>query len=438
VSLPPLLKSFQWGTVAFFLVSLSFHLFAFFVLHRHGHVVYPFSLNKTDRFGDFTVFTEKFTFFHTTKFFEVGFPINYPAPAVVALEAFFKFAAPHSLFVFLVFCILAFVVPAGLFGRAIVLRGIAPGQAALFVTILCVLSWPAGLIVDGANAEVIVWMVLLIGMWAYATGREWLAAALFGIAASLKLFPFVFLAFFLSRRQIGKLFFGVGTFLVISVVSLQVLGPTIPVAYRGINFGLLSFKQNYMAMWHTGENGVDHSIFATVKLLLLAAFHRNAVHHYPVTFTGPLRVYIPATAIAGALLYFLRIRKQPLLNQVLTLTIISIYFTPFSGDGTLIHLYYPLAMLFLLAIRARRDGVTIPGLSTILYCMVFCLSMESFLVAPGSTQGMRFIGPAHCIALGVMLVAALRYPLGPPLAEDRGEIVLSEPVTGWVKRLPAP
>jgi len=289
------------------------------------------------------------------------------------------------------------------------------------------------LIVDGANAEVVVWVAMLLGMWAYATGREWLAAACFGVAASLKLFPFVFLALFLSRRDIGKLLFGVAVFLVVSVVSLAVLGPTIPIAYRGIAYGLAAFKVNYMGMWRPGENGVDHSIFAAVKMILVHLFPRS-----PAGFAKLLNVYLLLTVVGGVLLYFLRIRFMPLLNQVLTLSIASIYFTAFSGDGTLIHLYYPLAMLFLLAIQAYRDGMTIPGLSTVMYSMVFCVSVESFLVADTRTvQGLRFIGPAHCIGLGVMLIAALRYPLGPPLAEERGPMVLSEPVTEWAKRLPA-
>jgi hypothetical protein len=145
--------------------------------------------------------------------------------------------------------------------------------------------------------------------------------------------------------------------------------------------------------------------------------------------------YLAITAVGGTLLYFLRIRFMPLLNQVLTLSIACIYLTAFSGDGTLIHLYYPLGMLFLLSLRAWRDGVAIQGLSTLMYSMAFCVSMESFLVLPNpSGQGFRLIGPAHAIGLGIMLVAALRYPMGPPLADDLGETVLSQPVTDWARR----
>lgn len=426
------MKRFQLWTVIFAAVSACFHAFFRFVLHRHGHLVNPLSLmNSHDRFYDFTIFIDKFKLFHTSAFFQFGFPINYPAPVCLFFEIFFKFAAPHSLLVFVVFCVLAFIIPAIFFARTLIRRGIATGQALLFCAIICLLSWPVLLIVDGGNAEVIVWLTMLIAMWAYATGREWLAAALFGIAASMKLFPFVFLALFLSRRHVGKLLFGAATFLIVSVLSLKILGPTVAIAYRGITFGLAFFKTNYMAQWHPGENGVDHSIFASIKFFLLIF-----LHHDPSNFSGWLQVYLLVTALGGILLYFLRIRTMPLLNQVLILSIASIYFTAFSGDGTLIHLYYPLGMLFLLAIQAWRDGVTIPGLSILLFSMVFCLSIESFLILPPSLwQGTRLIGPAHAVGLGIMLITALRYPMGPPLSEEHDETILSEPKTGWVKRL---
>ena len=309
------MKRFAVWTLIFTLASVCYHLFFYLVLHAHGHSVFPFSLNKHDRFYDFTIFTEKFQYFHTAQFFQVGFPINYPAPVSLVFEFFFKYTAPHEVFAFVSFCVLSFVIPAALFARTLIRRGIGRVAAIGFVAVICLLSWPALLIVDGANAEVIVWLAMLIAMWAYATGRLWLAAAFFGVAASLKLFPFVFLALFLSRRHVGKLLFGVATFLIVSVVSLKILGPTIAIAYKGIAFGLASFKSNYMAQWHTGENGVDHSIFASVKLILVLFFQ-----HPSGDFTGWLRMYLLLTGVGGVLLYFLVIRKLPLLNQVLALS----------------------------------------------------------------------------------------------------------------------
>lgn len=420
------MQSFEFWTVLLFSVSVCSHLFFYFVLHQHGHVSYPLALNSHDRFYDFTIFYDKFRLFHTAKFWSTGFPMNYPAPVAVVFEIFFKFFAPHALFWFVTFSVLCFVVPAAWFARALAARSIAPLVAWRFAAVLCLLSWPVLLIVDGGNAEVIVWVALALGMWAYATGRLWTAAILIGIAASVKLFPFVFLALFLSRGRIKYLLTGAAFFLLVSLVTLKIVGPTIAIAYHGINFGLQSFKVIYMAQWHTPENGVDHSLFALIKFILVVGFH-----HPPLAFAHLLSLYLPATAIGGVLLYFLYICRLPLLNQVLLFSVVAIYLTAFSGDGTLIHLYYPLAMLFLLSIQAWRDGITIPGLRLVLGCLVFSVSMESFLVVPHLAEGARFIGQAHAVSLGILLYAALRYPLGPPLADGLGETVLSQPVTAW-------
>jgi hypothetical protein len=429
--LPPLMWMFARWTVILCAVSFCFHLFYHFVFHFHGYPSYPFTEPNWYRFADFWIFQDKFKYFHTPTFFQVGFPINYPAPVAVIFEFFFKYFAPHPTAAFETFIVLSLAIPAILFARALTLFGVATRQAWLFAAIVWPLSWPVLLIIDGGNAEVLVWVALAVAMWAYATGRGWLAAVFFGFAASLKLFPFVFLALFLSRRQFPKLIAGVISFFVISLVSLKILGPTVAMAYQGLATNLNSFRVTYMAQWHTVENGVDHSLFCFIKFVAML------LHHNSGTFLSWLDVYLLLTSVIGTLAYFLYIRKLPLLNQVLILTIVSIYLTAFSGDGTLIHLYYPLAMIFLLSIQAWRDNVRIPGLALIFGCMVFCLSIESFFVIPRPDKiGIRFIGEMHCIGLTVLLYAALRYRLGPPLSEQSDPIVLSKPVTGWVKEAP--
>jgi hypothetical protein len=414
--LAPDLRMFERWTLYLFGASVLFHVFCYAFLHVGPRTIYPLAQGR-DRFYDFTIFTDKFKAFHTPQFWSLGFPINYPAPCIVFYEFFFRYMTPHALLAFETFCVLAFVIPAVLLARALRRFNIATWRAARFAAVITLFSWPAVLLVDGGNVEVTVWVALLLGMWAYSTGRLWMAAGFLGLGTSLKLFPFVLLGLFLWRKQYSKILFGAVTFLVVSLVCMAVVGPTIQEAYRGILYGLTSFRYGYMAVWRPGENGVDHSGFALVKLIGVKAFHHS------LGFRRTLSVYLALTAISGLLLYILRIRKLPLLNQVLVLTIASIYFTAFSGDGTLIHLYYPCVMMFFLAQRAWQAGIEIPGLRLMLGCLVFCLSFESFLIH----HEQRFIGPAHCIGVGLLLFAALKYPLGPPLTETPSETILSDP-----------
>lgn len=418
--LPPALRSFELWTVLLFALSVLFHL----VEHLRGLPPFlgsPFS-PKEDRFGDFRIFVYKFEFFHTAKFFHVGFPINYPAPAAVFIE-FFIYYFPHPVRAFLVFCILTFAVAAVLLARALYRRGVALSRASFFVISLSLFSWPAVLLIDRGNVEILVFVSLAAALWCYATGRAWLAAGLFGVAASIKLFPFVLLGLYASRRQWGKVLFAAAVFLLMSVLSFAILGPTISVAYHGLAVGLASFKANYMALWRSQEAGVDHSLFNVYKWLSVTFFHHSE------NFTQALGVYLIATAVFGVLLYIFRIRFLPLLNQILLLTIASIYFTAFSGDGTLIHLYAPLVMLLFLAIAADRKGIVVPGLRLTLNCLVYLLSFETFLVY----HNQRFIGVSKSVALGVLFIAGLIYPMGPPLDQTRSELILSEPEL-WIGR----
>jgi hypothetical protein len=420
--LPPLLRLFQFWTILLLAVSFLFHLIEH-ARRRPGFQRNPLS-PPAERFGDFTIFWSKYKSFHTPTFFKLGFPINYPAPCSDLFEIFFGFFT-HPVRMFFISSLLCFLIPAALFGRTLYRRGISAWKVILFMVVITSMSWPIVLLIDRGNIEVFVWAALATGMWAYATGRLWVASTFFGIGASLKLFPFVLLGLFLSRRQYSKVLWGLFVFVGVSILGLAILGPTIPQAYAGINAGLASFKLHYMGEWHVSENGVDHSVFALLKGLAILLFH-----HDPHHFGRSLTAFLAISAITGLLLYFLRIRKLPLLNQIFALTIASIYFTAFSGDGTLVHLYSPCAMAFLLAIQAYRDRVEIPGLKLVIGCLVFILSFETFLILGQQ----RIIGQAHCIAIGVLLYAVLRYPLGPSLEATRSETILSQPATAWVTK----
>jgi low temperature requirement protein LtrA len=177
----------------------------------------------------------------------------------------------------------------------------------------------------------------------------------------------------------------------------------VPVAYRGISTGLMYFDKEYMETVRPDETGVDHSLLAFGKVINDAVSGSNGTE----ALQRMVKVYLPLTAICGLLLYFLKIRRLPWINQLLALTIIAIYFTPFSGDGTLIHLYYPFVACCFLAIDAWRRQVKVPGLRAIFWCFAYLLSTESFFVF----YGQRYEGQAKCFVLGILLVCALMYPL---------------------------
>jgi len=411
--LPPVLREFLWVTVGLSVVSAGYCLVMLLMFHRSYPYVWPFFLPDM-RFSDFFVYVNKFPLFHQAAFFTTGFPFTYPAPMALIYRVFFLLGDTVDLCAFLTVLSLAFVVPAVLFGRALAKRGLS-GKAAMVVAgVGLLLSWPVLVVFDRGNVEVFVWVALAIGTWAYAREKEWTAAAMFGIAASLKLFPFVYLALFLTRRGYKKLVFGVLVFFVVTLISLAVLGPTVPVAYKGISAGLQFFDKNYTATFLPDETGFDHSLLAFSKVI----YGVIAGSYQTETIQKMVSVYFTVTAIPGLLLYAVRIRKLPWTNQLLALTIIAISFTPFSGDGTLVHLYYAFAVCCFLAIDAWRRNVDVPGLRAIFLCFAYLFSTESFYVF----YGQRYEGQAKCFVLMILLVCALRYPLG---EDEPTEIMLA-------------
>lgn len=420
-SLPPVLREFSWITLTITIFSALWCLIELRLFHRHYPYDWPFYIPEL-RYGDFTVYQHKFQFFHQASFFTTDWPFTYPAPMAVCYQVFYRCFGVHALTAFLVCSILAFAIPALLFARALAARGIAPLTATLFVAMLLLLSWPALLLLDRANVEVFVWIATAAGAWSYSRGKEWTAAILFGIATALKLFPIVLLGLFFTRRKYPKFILGLGVYAITTIVSLAVLGPTIPVAYHGIAKGLSEFHDYYLIHYRVDESGLDHTPLAFVKTLL-AAKYRTPPQSMLNTLTS---IYLPLSALAGILLYFLRIRRMPWLNQLLLLSIAAIYFTPFSGDGTLIHLYPAFALCCFVAIDAWRRGIEIPGLRPIMYCFAYLFAIESFVVS----KGHRLEGQAKCLVLGILLVWALRYPLGEPVIDT--PLDLSHPDTSKI------
>ncbi len=386
--------------------SVLYCLLGQLLTHRSFGDLFPLSSDQ-QRFGDFTIYWHKFDLIHTAAFFTTGFPFSYPAPVALVYNVFLHHVGPHPLLAFIPFSVLALLVPAIWFGRALSRHGLSALAASLFAATLFLFAWPAILVIDRGNMEILVWIALLAATWAYSTGKGYLAAALFGLAASLKLFPFVYLGLFLSTREYRKLLFGAAVFFVLSLAALASLGPSVPAAFAGIANGLAFFRMEYMAQWHPQENGVEHSLFSLIKAVMVWFGHSYLFHR-------SVAVYLASTAILGLLLYTFRIRRLPLINQLLALSIASIYFTAFSGDGTLLHLYYAFALLLFLAVRAHHDRVTIPGLNAALLSLAVLVTPLSYLVV----RQQHFEGQVRSLLLGYLLVVTLRYGFGPSLDES--------------------
>jgi hypothetical protein len=410
-STKPLLRFLQLLCI-FWLIAFTMGLIGKYLLHEPQRYWYP--LFPTDaRFTDFTVFQSRFSHFHQHDFFELaGFPFTYPAPAALAFEGFYLFGS-SALGVYVGFTVAAFAAAGVFLWRAMRARGAGMLHASVLVGVTLVLSYPLWFLLDRANIETVNWLMVALGVAAYWKKKWYLAATLFGIAISLKIFPVVFLGLLFSARRYRALSWAVIVCAISTVASTWILGPTYSIASAGIARGLDFFRTTYALQVHASEIGFDHSLFAIVKEVIFR--HRAQGSYYLPWLNG----YMCLVAAAGCILFFWKIRLLPRANQILALTVVSILLPPVSADYTLVHLYTPWAVLVLIAVSRQAYQQRVAGL-------VFCLGCMALLMAPESyifVDGIRVAGQLKAVVLCLLLINSLSFPFADPAVP--GELLIA-------------
>lgn len=364
-------------------------------------------------FPDFLSFIPRFKFFHSPLFFSSTstFPFMYPAPVAVVYKLFYLIPG-SPLAAFLLTGLIAAAVGVMIFARNLRSRGIIARDAYLFPICVLLCSSPFWFAARQANMEIVMWIITAAGLCLFLSGRGYSAAACFGIVASMKIYPFVYFGLLFTRRQYRQIFFGVLVIAGVTLTSLWLTSPDIANAWRSTSHNIDIFRYFYMLRIRR-EIGFDHSLFAVIKLLLQPL--------PPLPIVGKiLSLYLSIAAIGGLLLFFLRIRFLPLLNQIVCLTIALVFLPPVSFEYTLLHLFVPLALLVLLTVESCRLGQTVPGLKFALGCFVVLLAFIPEIIYRGHSYG----GQIKAVFLLILFAIALRYPLAltsPPDKPDRND-----------------
>jgi hypothetical protein len=116
-----------------------------------------------------------------------------------------------------------------------------------------------------------------------------------------------------------------------------------------------------------------------------------------------LHGYMITLAVVMLTLYFVRIRKLPVANQLLILTVASILLPPTSWDYTLLQLYAPFIILVFLVIDSAHK---IPGLFPVfvLFGLIFTPTNFFFYSGHGASAQIK------CLLLLGLMTIALVYP----------------------------
>ena len=288
-----------------------------------------------------------------------------------------------------------------LFFRNIRGIGLRRFPAAILVLSTLLFSYPLLFLFETGNIEIFTCILTAAGMWCVLKRRHGSAATLWGAAAAMKIYPILLLGIFLSRAKWRSVAVGIAAFALISVLSMWFIGPTIHIAFMGSISGVSGFVSTYAERLKIVELPFDHSLLALTKIFAFEMAHRTGTLAY---LTKP---YILIAGTAALLAFFLRAWRLPITNQLLFLFTAMLALPPVSYDYTLVHLYAPWAMLVVVALRTGAAGKTLPGLRTAFVCFAMLFTSQRFLFY----HWIDFNGSLKTIALVVLMVIALRYPI---------------------------
>ena len=348
--------------------------------------------------SDLRVFLYRFKFLHQSNFFYPGWDaFQYPGSMALLYQALYL--THHPFRVFLVVGVGGVAALAFLLARRMMHEGVSRLVAYGFVIATLLVSYPFWFEFLQGNMEVFVFFFTALGLLSFLRDERYRAGIFFGIATGLKFFPAVYFGLLFARKQYREIAAGLVAAVCVNVAGLRLISPNLKFAYVGIQAGLEKFRRDYMLQYRVEETSVDHSIFGLLKRLL----HAHFAEHMPDRW---LTIYLGVAAVTGLTLYFVRIRKMPVLNQIASLTVASVLLPPTSHDYTLMHLYVPMGLLTLLSLRAQREGRRVAGLLPAFLCFAVLFAAEMELIHGGRSLS----GQVKCVVLMALFAICLRYP----------------------------
>jgi Glycosyltransferase family 87 len=292
--------------------------------------------------------------------------------------------------------------------RALIANGIGRRTAILFPLTLALMSFPIERLVIQGNIEIFLWIFAAAGTLAYLRGHDDVAAVFWGLAAASKLYPVVLLLLLLPHRKFRAFTIGVLVFVGVSALSMVYLGPDIATVWTGSLHSVFGYQQLRAAELSTRELHANHSLFLLIKLAASVA-GRSALML--------VKPYYVCGGLFFAAIFFGRLRKMPVANQLLGVSVFMLTLPTISYFHTLVNLYAPLLVLFFLAIRADRTGLRIPGLSTTVLLFVPLFASFQLFTFPSI---LLFCGVVQAVLLLLIFLYAVQYPFAEPAYAEIG------------------
>ena len=405
-----------------------------------GHILHePYPRNTVFfipdvRFSDFTDLSERV--FHMAEphvlsrtdiktIHPYRYPYPYPTPTFYVFVFFVRLFPLHALRAYLIFTLLSFLL-ATCFLSLRVRRSTHKKlpQIAIWSTLL--LGFPLQFLLDRGNIEGVIWLLIVLGFVAFARNRMLISAIVWGLAASMKVFPGLLFVLFLARRRFGTFAVAIAATVAFSVLALAGIGPTIRQAAAESSKSAAFLMNSYII---PDDNvGFDHSLFEGIKHVIYVAEAFDKQRTTPLIISTlpanriALRVYNIVIPLAALLLYWFHLRRLPLLNQFIAYIILCVSLPYVSGDYTLVHMYIAWAafLLFLLDdVATGRVRIPAKAIRRILFSCAGVFVPLSYLAITGSAnRTFSFGAQVKTVFLFLIFLTVCRVPMPSSLFGD--------------------
>jgi hypothetical protein len=403
------------------LVLAGLFVFAYSIVSIRAYVLhlpYPYNTLQYDpsvRFTDWTDCAKRIQHFGESNLLE-GY--GYPPATVYVFLPFVKLFR-NSLHAYLFAAISIFILGA-LFFSVRVRRITKDKLPQISIWLTLIMGFPASNVLDRGNIEVFLWLFVLLGIVAFVRDWPYTAALLFAIAASMKIYPLLFLLLFIPRRQYKAAVAGGVAVCVLTFFAILGIGPDIQNTVHTMGHNANIVSDVYFVRLNAPSLRFDHSIFGDVKQAMHLYLHSRNLDSAgsPPTFEKATRIYGILAPLFFAVLYLGRLWRMPLLNQFIALTLCSILLPYLSYEYTLVHVYLIwAAFLYFLLTDVKAGRGRLSGLRANVMMLSFALAIAplSFLLIARSSG---VSGQVKSVALIVLLGVVLATPMPSTLFGD--------------------
>ena len=385
------------------------------------HLKYPFTTPLwpwAERYHDFLDLVPRARVFPSMEVFtrqDLGLRFQYPSPCIYVF-VFLVRCFPNATVAYLVSAVVI-AGGAGGFLSSYLAKIKAPGVTYLAVWGTILLGMPLGFLIDSGNIEQFVWLLMMLGIVAFVRGWHYAAAVFLGIGGALKIYPLVLLLLFLPRRQYKAAL--LGGFVAVLLYFGAVAGFAAPMAdvVREQKVNAAFMHENQIIQVAEGTIRFEHTLLSVYKQIVYWIY--KATHHFEhgphIDFSRAVAVYswVAVGLFAGVYLGF--VRRLPLLNQLIALTVGIVILPYISFEYTLVHLYTAFAAFLVFLVQdvwSGRSLLPAAAMSRIVVCFALLFSYVSALSL------WRFEGQMKCVVLIVLLVVVLRTPMPSRLFGD--------------------